>query len=90
MNDDYIYLVMLVFSIAFGGVTRSIGNATLRKWTSSLVGLAIVVVVSGAHAVHPVLSFLIHTTLIFLSPKAAVHWINFFVGFAYLVWQTQK
>ena len=85
MNDDHVYLVMLVFSIAFGGVTRSITNATLRKWTSSFVGLAVIVVVSGAHAVHPILSFLIHATLICVVPKASVHWVNFFAGFSYLV-----
>jgi lysophospholipid acyltransferase 7 len=85
LNDDHVYLVMLIFSIVFGSVTRNIGNTTLRKWTSSLVGLAVIFSVSGYHTIHPIVSFVIHASLINLVPKANVHWINFFVGFAYLV-----
>ena len=86
MNDDHVYLVMLVFSIIFGGVTRKIQNATLRKWISSVVGLVVIFAVSGSHTIHPIVSFILHVSLINLTPKENVHWVNFFVGFAYLVW----
>ena len=84
LNDDYVYLFMLLFSIAFGSVTSNISNQNIRKWTSSLCGLSIIFSVSGVHGFHPIASFVIHTTLIKLSPRSSVHWINFFVGFAYL------
>jgi hypothetical protein len=85
MNDDHIYLGMLFFLIIFGYVTRNIRSANLRKWISSTCGLIVIYVVSGPHTFHPITSFLLHTFLINFSPKAYVHWINFFAGFAYLV-----
>ena len=47
LNDDYVYLFMLLFSIAFGWVTARISNQSVRKWTSSLCGLLIIFAVSG-------------------------------------------
>jgi hypothetical protein len=85
MSDDAIYIFMLLFSIGVGIVTRRIGNHSIRKWVSSIVGIGVIYCVSGHHIIHPILSFCLHAALIQFSPKSAVHWINFFVGFAYLV-----
>ena len=69
MNDDHVYLLMLVFSIVFGILTRNIGTQVIRKWTSSLCGLSIVFAVSGLHAFHPITSFILHTSLIKFAPR---------------------
>jgi len=84
ISDDIIYVGLLLVSIAFGKITRQIPNTPVRKWTSSLFGLGIVVLVSGWSTLHPLFSVVIHSVLIKTVPKSKVHWINFVVGFAHL------
>ena len=83
--DDIIYLGLLLVSIGFGKITRQIQDKELRKWTSSMGGLLVVMIVSGWSTLHPLASVIFHTILIKISPKHLVHWINFVLGFAYLI-----
>ena len=85
MWDDIIYVGLLLVSIAFGKVTRQVQDKESRKWTSSLFGLIVVLVVSGWSTLHTLASVILHTILIKFSPKSLVHWINFVFGFAYLI-----
>ena len=85
MWDDIIYVGLLLVSIAFGKVTRQVQDKESRKWTSSLFGLIVVLVVSGWSTLHTLASVVLHTILIKFSPKSLVHWINFVFGFAYLI-----
>ena len=84
MWDDIVYVSLLLVSIAYGKVTRSIRDTQARKWASSLFGLAIVIVVSGWHVLHPIASVIVHCLLIKFSPSGCVHGINFAVGFLHL------
>ncbi len=48
MWDDIIYVSLLLAAIAYGKVTRTVSaNPEIRKWLSSIGGLAIVLTVSG-------------------------------------------
>ena len=85
MWDDIIYVGLLLVSIAFGKVTRQVQDKESRKWTSSIFGLIVVLVVSGWSTLHTLSSVILHTILIKFSPKSLVHWINFVFGFAYLI-----
>lgn len=85
MWDDIIYVTLLLISIAFGKITRQIEDTNQRKWTSSLFGLVIVLIVSGWSTWHPLVSVFLHYILIKFSPKNIIHWINFAFGFAYLI-----
>ena len=85
MWDDIIYVGLLLVSIAFGKVTRQVQDKESRKWTSSIFGLIVVLVVSGWSTLHTLSSVFLHTILIKFSPKSLVHWINFVFGFAYLI-----
>ena len=85
MWDDIIYVGLLLVSIAFGKVTRQVQDKESRKWTSSIFGLIVVLVVSGWSTLHTLSSVILHTILIKFSPKSFVHWINFVFGFAYLI-----
>jgi len=84
ISDDIIYVGLLLVSIAFGKITRQIPNTQARKWTSSLFGLGIVILVSGWSTLHPLFSVVIHSVLIKTVSKSKVHWINFAVGFGHL------
>lgn len=84
MYDDIVYVTLLLVSILWGKVTRSVSDTRGRKWTSSLFGLGLVGLVSGYSSLHPLFSVALHTCLVKLSPRRLVHWINFIFGFAHL------
>ena len=84
MYDDIIYVTLLLVSILWGKVTRSVSETRARKWTSSFFGLFLVGLVSGYSSLHPLFSVALHTCLVKLSPRRLVHWVNFVFGFAHL------
>lgn len=55
-TDDIVYISLLVSGIVFGHFYRRVLDADRAKLLGTAFGLVIVVVVSGWHALHPLLS----------------------------------
>lgn len=55
-KNDIIYVSLLLFSVAVGPYFRRIKDVNLKKWVGSFLGLLLIVIVSGANALHPILS----------------------------------
>ncbi|XP_045477551.1 lysophospholipid acyltransferase 7 [Harmonia axyridis] len=82
--DDIVYVSLLIISIGFGRFYRKIEDPNSRKNVGTLVGLLIVLVVSGVHIVHPLVAFFVNALIITnLSPKIC-HLVSFVVSFLYL------
>lgn len=64
--DDVIYIALLLGCIAFGSIYRHLNNDRVnrKRWIGSAVGLLIVIIVSGFHVVHILLSFAVSTLII--------------------------
>lgn len=63
-TDDIIYLSLLLASIAFGQVYRQLKCPEARKWVGTVVGIGLIVAVSGIHVLHPL--FLTGTNILIL------------------------
>lgn len=55
-TDDIVYISLLVSCILFGRLYRHVLDAERAKLLGTAFGLLIVCVVSGWHALHPLLS----------------------------------
>lgn len=55
-KNDIIYLSLLLFSVAIGPYYRRISDINLKKWVGSLLGIILIIIVSGKNAFHPILS----------------------------------
>ena len=55
-----------------------------QKLLSSTAGMAIVLLVSGRHVIHPILGVLLQICLLQMLPNKIVHWASFVAGFAHL------
>lgn len=58
-TNDIIYLSLLLFSVLVGPYYRSISSIQIRKWVGSLLGLLLIVIVSGYNSAHPIVSALL-------------------------------
>ncbi len=85
--DDVLYLTLLVGSIVVGRFLRPpfVTSASLRVWLSSAIGVAIVVAVSGAHALHCVAAIAIQVAANLLLPARSLHAASFALQFSYLL-----
>lgn len=54
--NDIVYLSLLLASVGIGPYYRSISSITHKKWVGSLIGLLLILIVSGYNAIHPILS----------------------------------
>lgn len=82
--NDIVYVTLLLFSVAVGPYYRAISKVKTKKWTGSILGLLLILIVSGFSAIHPILS----ASLGILAIKAATvkycHIVTFFWMFGYL------
>ena len=84
LQDDVLYLGLLLASIAFGKATASLPAHT-RKMVSTSFGLALVFLVSGLHGLHCVVAAVLQCLLLLLFPKSFVHVASFWLQFSYLL-----
>lgn len=68
-TDDYYYLFILLLSIAFGYLYKDIKNKKDKKNIGTLVGLFVVIFVSGFHVLHCIVTVLINSAIILLMDK---------------------
>ncbi len=86
LQDDVVYLALLLFSILFGHLSRlAVRDASLRRSASTLCGVAVLLAVSGAHAAYCAASFLMQLALLALVPWRSAHLVSFVTQFAYLL-----
>ncbi|XP_014367604.2 lysophospholipid acyltransferase 7 [Papilio machaon] len=83
-KNDLIYLGLLLFSVFIGRYYRSIGSVQAKKWVGSIIGLLLIVTVSGYNAIHPIFSALLGITIIKLTTVRYCHVATFFLMFGYL------
>lgn len=82
---DVLYVVLLLLSIVFGPYYQKITHPFLKQWTSTLMGFALVFIVSGRFFLHPLIATLINAAIITqLSPKKS-HLVSFGFSFFYLL-----
>lgn len=67
--DDIIYLSLLLFSMGFGYYYRPIKDKQTKKWIGTAVGIFIVLVVSGVHILHNVITVIVNSFIILFLDK---------------------
>lgn len=85
MTDDIIYLVLLGSCIGFGQFYHKIQNHDEKKWIGTSFGLLIMVMASGLHTVHMLLSYLVTALIIIYFNRKKCHLISFGFMFGYLL-----
>ncbi|XP_063824859.1 lysophospholipid acyltransferase 7-like [Ostrinia nubilalis] len=83
-KNDIIYLSLLLFSVAVGPFYRSLGTVQAKKWSGTLLGLLLIVIVSGYSAIHPILSATLGILVIKATTVRYCHIATFFLMFGYL------
>ncbi|XP_046687270.1 lysophospholipid acyltransferase 7-like isoform X1 [Homalodisca vitripennis] len=83
--DDIIYLSLLFSCIGFGHFLRQIKNKESRKWVATIFGFIIVLIASGRHILHPLLTVLVNALIIMYGNKRSIHVFSFGFTFAYLI-----
>uniref|UniRef100_A0A0A9XEX5 Lysophospholipid acyltransferase 7 n=1 Tax=Lygus hesperus TaxID=30085 RepID=A0A0A9XEX5_LYGHE len=82
--DDIVYLSLLLFSLVFGSFFRQIRDPVAKKWTSTVVGFLIALIVSGNSIYHSIIITLFHAFLVSTASYKIMHIISFTFSFAYL------
>ncbi|TRY68844.1 hypothetical protein TCAL_03048 [Tigriopus californicus] len=85
LQDDIVYLVLLLTSIALGAVFQRIERAHHRRSFSTLCGLLMVGLVSGWHAFFCVLAYGVQVLCIQILPWTCLHIVSFWVQMMLLV-----
>lgn len=67
--EDIIYLLLLLFCMVFGAYYRKIENVDTKKNVGTLLGLSIVIIVSGIHTIHLLITTFINAYLILYKNK---------------------
>lgn len=64
--DDVIYIALLMGCIGFGPIYRLLNNerVTRKRWIGSAVGFLLIIIVSGYHVVHVMLTFAVATLIV--------------------------
>lgn len=83
--DDIIYILLLLSCIGFGYIYRQIKDIEQKKWMGTGAGLFVVLVVSGLHIWHSLLTFVVNAGIILLLPKRLCHLVSFAFSFLYLL-----
>lgn len=68
--DDLVYVLLLLISIGFGEYYRKIENSDQKKNVGTLVGLGIIICVSGFHALHIFILIFVNIAIILLGSKS--------------------
>ncbi|KAL7739461.1 hypothetical protein ACLKA6_011326 [Drosophila palustris] len=83
--DDVIYVICLLGCIGAGSYVKKIRDETQRKTVCSVLGILVVVIVSGFHSLHCVISVALGTASVLLVHPSKCHLTTFGVMFGYLV-----
>ncbi|KAH8263179.1 hypothetical protein KR044_005521 [Drosophila immigrans] len=83
--DDVIYVICLLACIGAGNYVKKIRDETQRKTLCSVLGILVVVVVSGFHSLHCAISVVLGTACVLLAHPSQCHLVTFGVMFGYLV-----
>ncbi len=68
--DDLVYIGLLIFSIPFGHLIKVTDGHQRKQFISFAVGLCIVVIVSGLHTAHSLLTVFVNVAIVkLLSPR---------------------
>lgn len=64
--DDIIYIFLLLGCIGFGYFYRRLdkSNVSRKRWIGSAVGLSLIVIVSGLHTAHILITFSVSALII--------------------------
>lgn len=83
--DDVIYVLCLLGCIGAGHYVKKIGDETLRKFISTGLGLLVVFIASGFHALHCIISTTIGALVVIHMHPSRCHLVTFCIMFGYLV-----
>ncbi|KAJ8730167.1 hypothetical protein PYW07_017205 [Mythimna separata] len=83
-KNDFIYLSLLLFSVGIGPRYRSLGTVEAKKWVGSILGLVLIIIVSGYSALHPIASGVLGIIAIKTATVEYCHTVAFFFMFGYL------
>lgn len=67
--DDIIYLSLLLFSMGFGYYYRPIKEKEKKKWIGTAAGVFIILVVSGIHILHNIITVIVNSLIILFLDK---------------------
>ncbi|XP_021192342.3 lysophospholipid acyltransferase 7 [Helicoverpa armigera] len=83
-RNDIIYLSLLLFSVGIGPRYRALKTVQAKKWVGTIVGLVLILIVSGYSAIHPILSAVLGIVAIKVATVRYCHIVAFFLMFGYL------
>ncbi|CAH1645573.1 unnamed protein product [Spodoptera littoralis] len=83
-RNDIIYLSLLLFCIGVGPRYRALKTVQAKKWAGSILGLLLIIIVSGYSALHPILSAFMGIIAIKAATVRYCHVVTFFLMFGYL------
>ncbi|EDW03518.1 lysophospholipid acyltransferase 7 [Drosophila grimshawi] len=83
--DDVIYVLCLLACIGAGSYVKKIRDETQRKCICSMLGIVVVVIVSGFHSIHCVISLGLGAASVLLVHPSKCHLVTFGIMFGYLV-----
>ena len=66
--DDIVYVGLLLLCIGFGKFYRQIEPLQLKQWIGTIVGLGLVIMVSGKHALHPIITTVVTAIIVTKLP----------------------
>lgn len=84
-KDDVIYVILLLFSIGFGKVIRTIEDVKKKRNLATAVGFLIVLAVSGRHIWHSLCLILVNAFIITSLEKTVIPAVSFAFSFTYLI-----
>lgn len=58
-KNDIIYVSLLLFSVGVSPYYRYISSIQVKKWVGSLLGILLIIIVSGYNSLHPIVSALL-------------------------------
>ncbi|XP_015595369.1 lysophospholipid acyltransferase 7 isoform X2 [Cephus cinctus] len=83
--DDIIYVSLLLLCIVFGHWYRQIKNRQHRQWVSTILGLTVISIASGYHAIHPIICIVVNAIIITQLSWKVCHIVSFCFTFFYLL-----
>lgn len=72
VDDDVIYVFLLITSILIGKYYKQIEDVNKQKWIGTGIGLLIIFIVSGLHILHIIISTFICSLIILYVNKRFV------------------
>lgn len=85
LQDDIIYVFVLLFSVFFGCFYRKFKDPCERQWVGTGFGLFLIILVSGSHVVHPLVCLLINAVIVTKLSSKICHLASVFFSFFYLL-----